>query len=121
MVAKLKTIKAELQRQMRKRFYRRKLIQKGIGKARIAAAHKLGIRLWIMLRDHIDYQEFCRRGQERQRGDAHAKCTVPILGSGKPPIAVDYSENYPDKESERCHSDRLPVRPSSARCETYPT
>ena len=27
-----------------KRFYRRKLIQKGMGKARIAAAHKLGIR-----------------------------------------------------------------------------
>jgi hypothetical protein len=31
-----------------KRFYRRKLIQKGMGKARIAAARKLGIRLWIM-------------------------------------------------------------------------
>ena len=30
-----------------KRFYRRKLIQKGMGKARIAAARKLGIRLWI--------------------------------------------------------------------------
>ena len=44
-----------------KRFYRRKLIQKGMGKARIAAAHKLGIRLWIMLRDQIDYKEFCRR------------------------------------------------------------
>ena len=34
-----------------KRFYRRKLIQKGMGKARIAAARKLGIRLWIMMRD----------------------------------------------------------------------
>src|SRR5262249_54921884 len=32
-----------------RRFYRRKLIQKGLGKARIAAARKLGIRLWIML------------------------------------------------------------------------
>ena len=42
-----------------KRFYRRKLIQKGMGKARIAAARKLGIRLWIMMRDQIDYQEFC--------------------------------------------------------------
>jgi hypothetical protein len=38
-----------------KRFYRRKLIQKGMGKARIAAARKLGIRLWIMMRDQIDY------------------------------------------------------------------
>jgi transposase len=55
-----------------KRFYRRKLIQKGMGKARIAAAHKLGIRLWIMLRDQIDYQEFCRRGKQRQCGEAHA-------------------------------------------------
>ena len=45
-----------------RRFYRRKLLQKGLGKAKIAAARKLGIRLWIMLRDHIDYNEFCRRG-----------------------------------------------------------
>ena len=37
------------------RFYRRKLVQKGLGKARVAAARKLGIRLWIMLRDQIDY------------------------------------------------------------------
>ena len=43
-----------------KRFYRRKLVQKGLGKARVAVARKLGIRLWIMLRDQIDYQEFCR-------------------------------------------------------------
>src|SRR5208337_608263 len=55
------------------RFYRRKLVQKGLGKARIAAARKLGIRLWIMLRDQIDYQEFCRRGQRQQKsGDACA-------------------------------------------------
>ena len=43
------------------RFFRRKAVQKGIGKARVAAARKLGIRLWIMLRDQIDYVEFCRR------------------------------------------------------------
>jgi transposase len=47
------------------RFYRRKLVQKGIGKARVASARKLGIRLWIMLRDQIDYSEFCRRGSEQ--------------------------------------------------------
>jgi transposase len=45
-----------------RRFYRRKLQQKGVGKARVAAARKLGIRLWILLRDQIDYDEFCRRG-----------------------------------------------------------
>jgi hypothetical protein len=50
-----------------KRFYRRKLVQKGLGKARVAVARKLGIRLWIMLRDEIDYQEFCRRGQMQQK------------------------------------------------------
>jgi transposase len=49
-----------------RRFYRRKLPQKGLGKARVAAARKLGIRLWIMLRDQIDDREFCRRGAARQ-------------------------------------------------------
>ncbi len=54
-------------------FYQHKLQQKGLGKARVAAARKLGIRLYIMLRDQIDYQEFCRRGQLRQKsGGAHA-------------------------------------------------
>ena len=49
-----------------KRFYRRKLVQKGLGKARVAAARKVGIRLWIMTRDQIDYQEFCCRRKGRQ-------------------------------------------------------
>lgn len=49
------------------RFYRRKLVQKGMGKARMAAARKLGIRLWIMLRDEIDYTEFCRRANSGGR------------------------------------------------------
>src|SRR5258707_2002691 len=39
------------------RFCRRKVVQKGFAKARVAAARKLGIRLWIMLRDQIDYPE----------------------------------------------------------------
>jgi len=63
-----------------KRFYRRKLIQKGMGKARIAAARKLGIRLWIMMRDRIDYEEFCRRGKLRQKGEAPAG--MPDFNSG---------------------------------------
>jgi len=49
-----------------RRFYRRKLQQKGFAKAKVAAARKLGIRLWIMVRDQIDYTEFCRRGSVRQ-------------------------------------------------------
>ena len=59
-----------------RRFYRRKLMQKGLGKAKIAAARKLGIRLWIMLRDHIDYNEFCRRGLRLQRSGA-ARAGMP--------------------------------------------
>jgi transposase len=55
-----------------RRFYRRKLAQKGMGKARIAAARKLGIRLWIMLRDEIDYTEFCRRGHQRRQSSGGA-------------------------------------------------
>jgi transposase len=47
------------------RFFRRKLPQKGLGKARVAAARKLGIRLWIMLRDQITYDDFCRRSPRR--------------------------------------------------------
>jgi len=52
------------------RFYRRKLVQKGLGKARMAVARKLGIRLWIMLRNEINYNEFCRRGQKQQNSGA---------------------------------------------------
>jgi transposase len=61
------------------RFYRRKLAQKGLGKARVAAARKLGIRLWIMLREQIDYQEFCRRGQLRQKNGG-ACAGMPEVG-----------------------------------------
>jgi transposase len=61
-----------------KRFYRRKLVQKGMGIARVGAARKLGIRLWIMLRDQIDYEEFCRR--RRQEGETLAG--MPDRNSG---------------------------------------
>jgi transposase len=64
-----------------KRFYRRKLVQKGLGKARVAAARKLGIRLWIMLRDQIDYQEFCRRGKARQESGS-VRAGMPDITSG---------------------------------------
>lgn len=59
------------------RFYRRKLLQKGMGKARMAAARKLGIRLWIMLRDEIDYTEFCRRGHLRRQGSGAVRAGMP--------------------------------------------
>ena len=63
-----------------KQFYRRKLNQKGLGKARAAVARKLGIRMWIMLRDRIGYNEFCRRGQMQQiSGEARAGMPVQRL------------------------------------------
>jgi hypothetical protein len=62
------------------RFYRRKLVQKGLGKARVAGARKLGIRLWIMLQDEIDYKEFCRRGQKQQSGAVRVR--MPETGFG---------------------------------------
>ena len=63
-----------------RRFYRRKLVQKGLGKARMAAARKLGIRLWIMMRDEIDYTEFCRRGELRQQSGGAACAGMPGAG-----------------------------------------
>ena len=44
------------------RTYRRLVFRKGTAIAKVAIARKLLIRLYIMLRDKIDYQEFCRRG-----------------------------------------------------------
>ena len=63
-----------------RRFYRRKLVQKGLGKARMAAARKLGIRLWIMLRDEIDYPEFCRRGRLRRQSSGATDAGMPAVG-----------------------------------------
>jgi transposase len=74
-----------------KRFYRRKLVQKGLGKARVAVARKLGIRLWIMLRDEIDYQEFCRRGQGQQ------KTVKPVVGM--PETSNGAKSHRPDDEA----------------------
>src|SRR6202167_5188144 len=65
-----------------KHFNHRKLIQKGLGKARAAVARKLGIRMWIMLRDRIEYNEFCRRGQMQQKsGEACAGMPGPRYGA----------------------------------------
>jgi transposase len=64
-----------------KRFYRHKLVQKGLGKARVAVARKLGIQLWIMLRDEIAYQEFCRRGPLQQK-TVRPVAGMPETGNG---------------------------------------
>ena len=63
------------------RFYPRKLVQKGLGKARVAAARKLGIRLWIMLRDQIHDHEFCLVGERWQFSTCRsAHLRIPVTG-----------------------------------------
>jgi transposase len=50
------------------------LHRRGRPKARVALARKLLVRLYIMLRDHIDYDEFRRRG--RAASAQHAVMTI---------------------------------------------
>jgi len=64
-----------------RRFFGRKVTQKGVAKAHVAVARKLGIRLWIMLRDQIDYQEFCRRAQLRPQ-ERRASAGMPEVNDG---------------------------------------
>jgi hypothetical protein len=46
-----------------KRLYLTLLRRRGHAKAGVAVARKLLVRLFIMLRDRIDYEEFRRRGR----------------------------------------------------------
>jgi len=55
-----------------RRAYRRLVFRKGAPIAKVAVARKLAIRLYIMLRDGIDYEEFCRRGPDRLGPGSHA-------------------------------------------------
>ena len=46
-----------------KRIYGALVHRRGRPKAKVAVARRLLVRLFIMLRDQIDYDEFCRRGR----------------------------------------------------------
>jgi transposase len=48
-----------------KRVYHRILHRRGRAKAKAAVGRKLCVRLYIMLRDGITYEEFCQRGSQR--------------------------------------------------------
>ena len=52
--------------------YRRVLLRRGHATAKVAVARRLLVRAFIMLRDEIDYAEFCRRGvaARSSRGNA---------------------------------------------------
>ncbi len=49
----------------------RLVFRKGAPIAKVAVARKPAIRLYIMLRDGTDYEEFCRRGPDGSRRASH--------------------------------------------------
>ena len=60
-----------------KQFYDRVGKRRGKSKATVAAARKLLIRCWIMLRDNIDYAEFRSRGVEARLARNTHRPSVP--------------------------------------------
>jgi transposase len=59
-----------------KRIYFAVLRRRGRPKAKVALARRLLIRRYVMLRDQIDYDEFCRRGRTRRDGSELAGTPV---------------------------------------------
>ncbi|MBI3455471.1 MAG: IS110 family transposase [Candidatus Rokubacteria bacterium] len=59
-----------------RRLYSAVLHRHGHAKAKVAVARKLLVRLYIMVRDQIDYGEFCERGRPRHLAHPRAEVTV---------------------------------------------
>ncbi len=76
-----------------KRIYLAVLRRRGRPKAKVALARRLLVRLYVMLRDPIDYAEFCRRGRARRPGLEPAR--MPMSPRGPPP-----------RRTRRPHGDR---------------
>jgi transposase len=73
-----------------KRFYKRVAERRGQPKAKVAAARKLLIRAYIMLRDEIDYAEFRRRAvaaRLARRGQGPGNVPVVLIGQSASPGA----------------------------------
>jgi transposase len=72
-----------------KRFYKRLAERRGRPKAKVAAARKLLIRAYIMLRDEIDYAEFRRRAVAARlaRGSQGPKVPEVLIGQSASPGA----------------------------------
>ena len=67
-----------------KRFYQRLAARRGRPKAKVAAARKLLIRAYIMMRDEIDYAEFRRRAvAARLARQGQGPTTVPVVLIGQ--------------------------------------
>ena len=68
-----------------KRFYQRLAARRGRPKAKVAAARKLLIRAYIMMRDEIDYAEFRRRAVAvRLARHGQGPTNVPAVLIGQP-------------------------------------
>jgi len=67
-----------------KRFYQRVSERRGRPKAKVAAARKLLIRAYIMLRDEIDYAEFRRRAVAARLARRSQRPNVPEVLIGQP-------------------------------------
>jgi transposase len=70
-----------------KRFYKRLAERRGKPKAKVAAARKLLIRAYIMLRDEIDYAEFRRRAVAARLARRGHRPQVPEVLIGQPASA----------------------------------
>jgi transposase len=64
-LAQAAPLAARADEDLRRRYFA-VLSRRGRPKAKVALARKLLVRLYVMLRDRIDYDEFCRRGQLRR-------------------------------------------------------
>jgi transposase len=70
-----------------RRFYQRLAERRGRPKAKVAAARKLLIRAYIMMRDEIDYAEFRRRAVAARLARASHRPNVPESLIGQPASA----------------------------------
>jgi transposase len=73
-----------------KRFYKRLGARRGRPKAKVAAARKLLIRTYIMMRDEIDYAEFRRRAvaaRLARRGQGPTNVPAVLIGQPASPSA----------------------------------
>ena len=67
-----------------KRFYQRLAQRRGRPKAKVAAARKLLIRAYIMMRDEIDYAEFRRRAVAARLARLRQGPQIPAALIGQP-------------------------------------
>lgn len=77
-----------------KRFYHRLADRRGRPKAKVAAARKLLIRAYIMLRDEIDYAEFRRRAVAARLARLGHGPKVPAVVIGQP-ASTERQEQLP--------------------------